>query len=137
MKTAVRYFTRSGNTKLLAETIAAVLGEEALDLSAPLEEKVDLLFLGHSLYGGNPDPAVADFLEKNADMIGMLVNFGSSASKRSTFKKIQKIAEKHSIALFKEEFSCPGSFLFRHKNRPNAGDLEAAAEFAKKTAGIA
>ena len=136
MKKAVRYYTRSGNTKKLAEAIAAALGEEALDLTVPLAEKVDLLFLGNSPYGFRPDPAVGQFLTENASMIGAIANFGSSASLRSTMKTIQSIAEQNSIALLKEEFICPGSFLFLHKGHPDETDLENAAAFAKKAAGV-
>lgn len=50
MKTAVRYFTMTGNTKKLAEAIAAALDVTAEDLSKPLTEDVDVLFLGSSVY---------------------------------------------------------------------------------------
>ena len=42
MKLAVRYFTRSGNTKRLAEAVTRALGQQALDVSHPLSEGVDL-----------------------------------------------------------------------------------------------
>ena len=135
MKIAVRYYTRSGNTKKLADAIASVLGVEARDLSAPLEENVDILFLGNSLYAGNPDEAVSRFLKEHATKIGKIANFGSSASLRSTYKKIRAIAAENDIDLCPEEFVCPGSFLFLHKNRPNADDLANAAAFAKKVCG--
>ena len=132
MKTAVIYYTRSGNTKKLAEAIAEALGTAAQDVSAALDEKVDLLFLGNSLYAGKPDASVVDFIEKNADKIGCIANFGSSASLRSTFKKIQELADSKGIKVCPEEFVCPGSFLFMHKGRPNESDLEAAKAFALK-----
>ena len=132
MQIAVRYYSRSGNTKKLAEAVAAAVGVQAEDISVPLTEKADLLFLGNSVYAANPDEAVKAFLEQNASRIGTLVNFGSSASLRSTFKKIQAIAAENHIDLCPDEFICPGSFLFLHKNRPNAADLENAANFEKK-----
>ena len=136
MRIAVRYYTRSGNTKRIAEAIASALGAEALDFSVSLSEKTDLLFLGNSLYAFRPDPAVEDFLKENSKNIGAIVNFGSSASLRSTFKTISELAQKYEIPLLKEEFICPGSFLFLHKNHPDDEDLAAAAEFARKVAGM-
>ena len=49
MKVAVRYYTKTGNTKKLAEAIAEAVGAEALSLNTPIEEPVDILFLGNSL----------------------------------------------------------------------------------------
>ena len=50
MKIAVRYYTRSGNTKKLAEAIAKAVGAEAKTVDEPLWEDVDILFLGSSVY---------------------------------------------------------------------------------------
>ena len=36
MKTAVRYYTKTGNTKRLAEAVAQAIGVEALPLDAPI-----------------------------------------------------------------------------------------------------
>ena len=52
MTIAVRYYTKSGNTKKLAEEAAKAAGVSAKDVSVPLSEKADLLFLGSSVYAG-------------------------------------------------------------------------------------
>lgn len=44
MKIEVRYFSRGGNTKKLAEAIAKAVGAEAKTVSEPLTEDVDILF---------------------------------------------------------------------------------------------
>ena len=46
MKIAVRYFSRGGNTKKLADAIAKAVGVDAETTSVPLTEDVDILFLG-------------------------------------------------------------------------------------------
>ena len=49
MSTAVRYYSRSGNTKLVAEAIAKALGVSAVSVDRPeaaLNEKADVLFIG-------------------------------------------------------------------------------------------
>ena len=53
MSFAVRYYTKTGNTKRLADAIAKELGVEALPISEPVTEKVDILFLGNSYYAFN------------------------------------------------------------------------------------
>ena len=48
MKIAVRYYTKTGNTRRLAEAVAEAVGAEALPISEPVTEKADILFLGNS-----------------------------------------------------------------------------------------
>lgn len=133
MNIKVYYYTRGGNTKKLADAVAGAVGVTANDLSVPLEDKADILFLGSSLYAGGYDQTVGNFIEKNADKIGTIVSFGSSASNMSTFKKVKALAQEKGIKVYDEYFNCPGHFMFLHKNRPNGADLEAAASFAKET----
>ena len=132
MKVAVRYFTRSGNTKKLADAIGEAVGVEAKDVSAPLEEPVDILFLGSSVYAAGVDDAVKQFIADNHDKIGTLYNFSTAALISSTYKQIQKIAMTQDVKVAQEEFHCRGSFAMMHKGHPNQEDLDAAAAFAKK-----
>lgn len=131
MKIAVRYYSRSGNTKKLADAIAAAVGEEAVDVTAPMYEKADLVFLGSSVYAGGVATAVRNFLEDNNYRIGKLVCFSTGALSASTYGQIRKIAEQNDIVLSPEEFHCRGSFAFLHRDRPNDEDLAAAAAFAR------
>ena len=132
MKIAVRYYTKTGHTKRLAEAVAEAVGAEALPISSPVDEPVDILFLGNSYYAFNIDPEVRDFvrsLDKNK--VGRIVNFGSAAMLNSTWKKVKAEADKAGIAMDEREFHCRGEFKGIHKGRPNAEDLRAAAEFAR------
>ncbi len=133
MKVAVRYYTKTGNTKRLAEAVAKALGVEALPLSAPVEERVDLLFLGNSYYAFSIDPDVRDFIRRlDKDKVGKLVNFGSAAMLNSTWKKVKAEADKAGIPMEEREFHCKGEFKGLHKGKPDADDLEAAAAFARE-----
>lgn len=49
MKIAARYYTRSGNTKKLADAIADAVGTTAKTTAEPLTEDMDILFLGSSV----------------------------------------------------------------------------------------
>lgn len=132
MKTAVRYYTKTGNTKRLAESVAEAVGTEALPLSSPIEEPVDILFLGNSYYAFSIDPEVREFIRKlDKNKVGRIVNFGSAAMLNSTYKKVKAEADKAGIPMDDREFHCKGEFKGIHKGRPNAEDLAAAAEFAK------
>ena len=134
MKIAVRYYTRSGNTKKLAEAVAEAVAVEAKDVSVPLEEKADVLFLGCSYYAFDVDQAVKDFIVSNKDNIGKIVCFGTSAMMRSMKKPVKKVAKAVGVEVADEEFHCHGQFGKVHKGRPNEVDLKAATEFAKNVA---
>lgn len=133
MKVAVRYYTKSGNTKRLAEAVAKAVGAEALPISTPVTEAVDILFLGNSYYAFSIDPEVRDFVRTlDRSKVGKIVNFGSAAMLNSTWKKVKAEADKVGIAMDEREFHCKGEFKGMHKGRPNEADLKAAAEFAAK-----
>ena len=132
MKVAVRYYTKTGNTRRLAEAVAKAVHTEALPISSPVDEPVDILFLGNSYYAFNIDPEVRDFIRSlDKDKVGKIINFGSAAMLNSTWKKVKAEADKAGIAMDGREFHCKGEFKGLHKGRPNAKDLAAAAEFAK------
>ena len=136
MKAAVRYYTKTGNTKRLAEAVAKAVGVEALPISTPVTEQVDILFLGNSYYAFNIDPEVRAFikgLDKNK--VGKIVNFGSAAMMNSTLKKVRAEAEKAGIPTDDREFHCKGEFKGIHKGKPDESDLKAVAEFARKIMG--
>ena len=132
MKVAVRYYTKTGNTKRLAEAVANAVGVEALPISEPVDETVDILFLGNSYYAFNIDPEVKEFIHSlDGSKVGCIINFGSAAMLNSTWKKVKAEADKAGIKMDKREFHCKGEFKGLHKGRPNADDLAAAAEFAR------
>ncbi|MBR3645829.1 MAG: flavodoxin [Lachnospiraceae bacterium] len=132
MTYAVRYYTKTGNTKRLAEAMAKELGVEALPISEPVTEKVDYLFLGNSYYAFDIDPEVKQFIASlDKEKIGKIVNFGSAAMLNSTYKKVKKAADKVEIAMDEKEFHCKGEFKGIHKGRPNEEDVKAAVEFVK------
>ena len=132
MKAAVRYYTKTGNTKKLAQAVADAVGAEALPISVPVTERVDILFLGNSYYAFSIDPEVRSFVSSlDKELVGRIVNFGSAALLNSTYKKVKAEAEKVGIPMVEREFHCRGEFKGLHKGRPNAEDLAAAADFAR------
>ncbi len=136
MTIAVRYYTKTGNTKRLAEAVAEAVGVEALPISTPITEPVDILFLGNSYYAFTIDPEVRTFVSSlDRNKVKKIVNFGSAAMMNSTWKKIKALADKVGIPMDEREFHCKGEFKGIHKGKPDETDLKAAAEFAKKIVG--
>ena len=133
MTYAVRYYTKTGNTKRLAEAMAKELGVEALPISEPVSDPVDILFLGNSYYAFNIDPEVKKFVASLAkENVGKIVNFGSAAMLNSTYKKVKAEADKVGIPMDEKEFHCKGEFKGIHKGRPNEEDIKAAVLFVKQ-----
>ena len=131
MNIAVRYYTRSGNTQKLADAVAKTASVESKDISCPLDEKADILFLGCSYYAFDVDEAVKKFIIENKDNIGKIVCIGTSAMMKSMKKPVKKVADTVGVAVADEEFHCRGEFAKLHKGRPNEADLANAAEFAR------
>ena len=121
MKIAVRYYTKTGNTKRLAEAVAGAVGAEALPISEKITEPVDILFLGNSYYAFSIDPEVRQFV--------------ASLDKNTTWKKVKAVADRAGIPMDEREFHCKGEFRNIHKGKPDEADLQAAAEFARKVVG--
>lgn len=132
MNIAVRFYTRSGNTQKLAESIAKAVSAEVADIDSPLTEKADILFLGCSYYAFDVDESVKEFIIKNKENIGKIVCFGTSAMMKSMKKPVKKVADTVGVTVADEEFHCRGQFGKLHKGRPNAKDFEEISAFAKK-----
>ncbi|MBQ7541365.1 MAG: flavodoxin [Clostridia bacterium] len=132
MRVAVRYYTKTGNTKRLAQAVASAVNAQAQPISVPVDEPVDILFLGNSYYAFSIDPEVRDFIRSlDKEKVGRIVNFGSAAMLNSTWKKVKAEADKVGIPMDTREFHCKGEFKGLHKGRPNEADMDAAAAFAK------
>ena len=133
MKVAVRYYTKTGNTEKLAKAVADAVGVKALPISEPIDDTVDILFLGNSYYAFSIDPEVRDYIRRlDGTKVKRIVNFGSAAMLNSTWKKVKAEADKVGIKMDDREFHCKGEFKGLHKGRPNEQDLTKAAAFAKK-----
>ena len=132
MSIAIRYFTRSkkGNTRKLADVVSKALGIEALDVSSDLEEKVGRLFLINAMYAADIDREVKDFLQRNRDRIGEVVNMNTSASGSSTLKAVKRVTDELGIKLSEREFHCAASWIFINKGLPAPEDFKSAGEFA-------
>ena len=132
MKIAIRYYTRGGNTKKLADAISQAVGVEAKTTAHPLTEDVDILFLGSSVYAYGVDDEVKKFIEGINVKVGKVVGFSTAALIKSTHKQVSKLLAARQIPFAQEEFACKGSFAVLHKGKPDAEDCKAAAAFAKK-----
>lgn len=98
---AVRYFSRSGNTKAVAQAMAQAIGAQAISTDAPeapLEEKVDILFIGGALYAYGLDENLSAYLEAlDAEKVGKAVVFSTSWISKHAGDLIKHALEKKGI----------------------------------------
>lgn len=132
MKIAVRYLSKTGNTKKLAEAIAGRLHAEAAEISEPIHEPVDVLFLGTAVYAAGVDDQVKKFLNENRKQIGTVASFSTAALLSGTYRQIQRICEQLEIPLEESQYHCKGKFGPMHTGRPNDSDCAAAADWAEE-----
>ena len=128
MRAAVRYYSKTGNTKALAEAIAQGAGVSAVSVDADdaaLQEPVDVLFIGGALYAYGLDKKLNAYLKTlKKDDAKKAVVFSTSWISKHSIDLIRKGLTEAGIPVEAETFYV--------KNRPNEKQLKEAAEFAKK-----
>jgi flavodoxin len=98
MKIAIRYQSRGGNTRAVAEVIAKILEIKSEPIDSPLDETVDLLFLGGGVYGWDADPQLKEYLEKlDSKKIGEIVAFSTAGVMKKAISRIIEYANKAGI----------------------------------------
>ena len=135
MKARVVYYSRTGNTKKLAEAIAEAVGTtaEVVDKSR-MDETTDVLFVGGAVYATyehNFHPSLVSFV-KGIDKkhVRKVVAFGTYAF-GSSISKLIDVAKAAGLPVVDQSYVCKGKFLFFNMRRPNSDDLVKAREFAK------
>ena len=125
---AVRYYSRSGNTRLVADAIADAIHVKAVSVDqsdAPLSEKADVLFIGGSLYAYGLDKHLKTYLASlDPAKVGKAVIFSTSWISRHSIDLIRNALASKGIAVAPETFYV--------KNKANKEQLQKAREFALK-----
>ncbi len=137
--TAVIVFSRAGNTRKVADAIAAEPGVPVQDTNAPLPESARLVFPGSGGYGGKPGEPLMQF-----------IGSGNFSGRKAALSGTSGGAEgaQHMIAVMGDvllakgatvigDFTCRGKFLFTNRGHPGAQDLADAKTFAREMAGSA
>ena len=107
MSVAVRYFSRSGVTKKVADIIAGQAGVKAVSVDAAdaaLTEKADVLFIGGALYAYGLDKKLTAYLSGiDGSKVGEAVVFSTSWLSKHAIDLIKKALAAKGIKV-REEF---------------------------------
>lgn len=132
MSIAIRYFSRTGHMKQMAEAAASVLGLEAQTIEQPLDATVDVLLFGTAVYAAGIDGKVKDFIAQlDPAKVGKVICFSSSAILESSYAQVKKLLEERGIAVDSREFHCRGQLTLLHRGHPDSADIENLKTFVK------
>ena len=128
MNIAVRYYSRSGNTKAVAEAIAKAVGVDAVSVEkaeAQINEPIDVLFVGGALYAYGLDNRLKEYLKTlKKDNVKKAVVFSTSWLSKHSVELIKKGLSENGIAVENDYFYV--------KNKPSEAQKRDAAVFARK-----
>jgi len=133
----VVYYSLTGNTKKVAEAIAAeleVVAENVKSKSSLAEES--FVFLGAGLYGPLRSWGFRRFIDRNRFDGRRVALFGTSGEGRG--KEVGALEEALTAkgADIVGKFYCKGKFLFFvNPTRPSSEDIEMARAFAREIGG--
>ncbi len=134
MNIEVRFFSRGGHTKKVAEAIAEAAGVAPEAITVPFSKPVDLLFLGGGIYAGKPASEVLEYAKAlSGGNVKRVAFFSTSMSPTNGFAAQVEENIANDIEVIEPAFHCPGQFLFFNRKRPKEEDLSKAKDFAAKT----
>ncbi len=120
MKIQVRYYSRSGNTKTLAEEIAKSLNTKAISIDSEdsiIKEETDILFIGGALYAYGLDNKLKIYIkELDPKQIKKAVVFSTSWISKHSITLMKKILRDKGIEVVED-------YIY-YKNKPSDNELK-------------
>ena len=132
MKNAIRYYSKFGHSKMMAEAVKDLVGAEPQTVNEPLAECVDTLLLGAGVMMGKVNGDVFKFINTlSPDKVKRVVCFGSCAIIKSPVPQMRKALEAKGIKVDSREFVCPGAMGPIKAGHPNDEDIKNFRQFVK------
>ncbi len=134
MKIAIRYYSKFGHTRKMAAVVAEETGAEPLTIESPIDEPVDVLYLGSAVYAAVVDWRVKKFIKTlSPDKVKNVICFSSAAIITSNYPKIRAMLEARGIKVDDRQFTCRGSMGPVQAGHPNQEDFDNLRKFIKST----
>jgi flavodoxin len=137
LKPFVVYYSKTGNTKKIAQAIAKVLGTETRSVKEVKEVPEDAFIIaGSGTYANKAGKQMIEFLERLPPMKGKKAAvFGTSGAGRfeesGGLNRMKQILEEKGAKPV-GTFCCQGSsFYMFNRGHPNEEEMENARKFAK------
>ena len=131
---AIRFYSKFGHSKQMAEAVEDIVGVKAATVAEPLTEPVEVLYLGAGVLLGKVNSAVIDFINTlTPDKVKCVILFGSCAIIESPVPQMRKALEAKGINVSDQSFTCKGSMGPIHMGHPNQKDLDDFRKFILTT----
>ena len=130
MKVAIRYYSKLGHTKDIADAMGEELGIKAISIvdEPNLTEEVDILFLGGAPYANVMDEKLRTYAKGlKKELVKRVILFTTSNWSRRTVRSLKKILTNNEIEVDKDYF-------YAHMLKINKR-IPKAKEFIKKKVG--
>jgi len=131
----VIYYSKTGNTKKVAEAIAAELEVTAKDVkTAGMVPPEAFIFLGTGCYGATLPKEIEKFMKQNKFKGRIVALFTTSAFGSVVERGLIEKQITENDAIITHNFKCYGHFLTMKKKHPTREELEKAGDFARTVA---
>lgn len=130
MKVAIRYYSKLGHTKDIADAMGEELGIKAISIvdEPNLTEEVDILFLGGAPYANVMDEKLRTYAKGlKKELVKRVILFTTSNWSRRTVRSLKKILTNNEIEVDKDYFY---AHMLKISKR-----IPKAKEFIKKKVG--
>ena len=143
VKSIVVYASKGGNTKKIAQEIAAELGCEAFRItsdSSPVSlDGYDLVFVGAGICYGNLNQDLQHYLQtatfKTTKTFALFITWGGAGkTDKLVTAKLKTILENRDQKVLDDSFACYGGWGLLRRGHPNSEEAKAAKEWARKIA---
>ncbi|HIZ96876.1 MAG TPA: hypothetical protein H9803_09290 [Candidatus Ligilactobacillus excrementavium] len=129
---AIRYCSKSGNTKKVADLLGEKLGVKAASVEEPLPAKVDKLYLGGAVHG-KMYAELKDFAAQlDPQQVGEVYMFGTSGGVFSIKRELTAALKESGVKIGKESMFLHG-FAPKIKAELNDSQLEEVDKFVSAT----
>jgi flavodoxin len=128
----VVYYSRGGNTRKVAEAVAAELGTVARDIKTVdrVADEANIV-LGSGCYGAVLAKDITDFLDRNHKPGRKIALFTTSVLGLGKEVEVMEKQVRGKGVEVAHSFNCYGQFLGVKKGHPDKDDLENARKFAR------
>ncbi|HTY91773.1 MAG TPA: flavodoxin family protein [Methanocella sp.] len=132
---SVIVYSRSGNTRKVADAIAEELGVKAVDVKASHPDDAKIMFLGTGTYGSKAGEDMMKFIESGNFTGRKVAIFYTSMNPHGNQKMENTLSDalKQKGAAILGIYHCQGkTFLLFNRSHPTQEELDNAKKFAKE-----
>lgn len=131
IKAGVAYYTRTGHSRRIAETVAQALSLPVKTIT-DLPEPTELMFIVGAVYFSRSAPQMLKAVRRLSNrLVRRAVLITTSGSGRGQ-KETRRVLAERGIMVEDEEFICRGKILCFNRGRPSEQDIRDAVAFAQR-----